>query len=175
MKKPIRYITPLFLLFLSGCQSYSAVNNFNSSEIYAKALHNTKKVDILEDNKIKLMFTVTSLNEVYPVNKDYQSFLLGIFEVNSKSFMNKSQIQAKFNTLELVSIEKLPKEHVLRENIVYKNPWAKYFIINFNKKAVNKIEEKENVEVESKKKLVKKPKNTLELKYKDSQWTKVTF
>lgn len=175
MKKPIRYITPLFLLFLSGCQSYSAVNNFNNSEIYAKALHNTKKVDILEDNKIKLMFTVTSLDEVYPVNKDYKSFLLGIFEVNSKSFINKSQIQAKFNTQELISVERLTKEHVLRENLVYKNPWAKYFILNFNKNKniMPKIEEK--VDVESEKKLVIKTKNTLELKYKDSQWANITF
>lgn len=165
MKKPFRYITPLFLLFLSGCQTYSAVSSFNNNEIYAKSLQSTKKVDILENNKIKLMFTVTYLNEVYPQTKDETKFLLSLFEVDSKSFINKAQLQAKLNNATLISLEKLAKNDLMRENLVLKNPWAKYFIIKF-KNNLNK----KYTSIKTKNK-----KQELELKYKDFNWVKLTF
>ncbi len=153
MKKPFRYITPLFLLFLSGCQTYSAVSNFNNNEIYAKALHSTKKIDIIEDNKIKLMFTVTYLNEVYM--QEDKSFILSLFEVDSTKPINKNLIEASLNNKNLLSISKLEKDHKMYNNLVYKNPWAKSFIIRF----------KNN----------KEKKQELKLKYKDSKSALFTF
>lgn len=160
MLKKIIFTAPLISILFTACSSYSAVHNFNNSEIYANALHYTKKADVLEENRVKIMFTATYLNEVYKENQNKNKrFLISIFEVNQKNFINKTQIHAKLNNKEFQSIKKLSSNDELRDNLVLKNPWAKYFIVSFAKDDETKYSKTQE----------------LKLSYKDSKEVSLSF
>jgi hypothetical protein len=115
--------------FLSGCTSPEGFNYFDKSPLYKKAIHYTKKADITDKEKVKVLFNATYLNSVDEIwNNEYENFLIGVYTVNDPEF---EDFNITLNDLESKEISDFNEEHPMQGNVPLYNPWAKYRIYSF--------------------------------------------
>ena len=146
MHKLLSIILTSFLFFLSGCSSYSITKYFDKDEFYLNSLQYTKKADIVEKEEVAAIFTATYLNKVdKKYNDNYENFIISIYKVNNNKNLTPIITIDKPNYSEdekekeisyeksYVQIEEIKKESKLIESIPLKNPWAKYYLIKFEK------------------------------------------
>lgn len=104
----------LFLLFLiTACgDKNSAFRYFDKKDIEANSVQFTKKVDILNNGEVEVIFISTYLNkindEIY--NDENESFLVSIFFTNlEEQDINKNDYELLLNKKEATLIEKSKK------------------------------------------------------------------
>lgn len=134
----------LSLLLITGCSRPNALSNFEKEELYSKALQYTFKRDIYKNNEITAMMNVTYLNSV---SKEFNSnteeqFVIGIYLPNYENTKNEDYLKEMFSlTLNEVTTdyaEVLTEKHKLYGKLPLFNPWAKYYLVKFNKNKINK-------------------------------------
>ncbi|PLY11407.1 MAG: hypothetical protein C0626_02220 [Arcobacter sp.] len=146
MNKFLSIILFTFLLFLSGCSSYSITKYFDKDDFYLNSLQYTKKTDIIKDEEVVALFTATYLNKVEEKYDDnYENFIVSVYVANNKksetpnitidkqSYTQEELEDEKNYEKNYVEIKELEKESKLIESIPLKNPWAKYYLIKFDK------------------------------------------
>lgn len=146
MNKLLSIILFTFLILLSGCSSYSITKYFDKDDFYLNALQYTKKAYIIKGEEVVAIFTATYLNEVEKKYDDnYENFIISVYVANNK----KSEIpsitidKTSYTENELdeqisyekayIDIKEIKKESKIIESIPLKNPWAKYYLIKFDK------------------------------------------
>ncbi|WP_298750746.1 hypothetical protein [uncultured Arcobacter sp.] len=146
MNKFLSIILFTFLLFLSGCSSYSITKYFDKDDFYLNSLQYTKKTDIIKDEEVVALFTATYLNKVEEKYDDnYENFIVSVYVANNKksetpnitidkqSYTQEELEDEKNYEKNYVEIKEIEKESKLIESIPLKNPWAKYYLIKFDK------------------------------------------
>ncbi|WP_419764783.1 MAG: hypothetical protein ACNI28_00075 [Arcobacter sp.] len=146
MNKFLSIILFTFLLLLSGCSSYSITKYFDKDNFYLNALQYTKKADIVKDEEVAAIFTATYLNEVEEKYDDsYENFIVSVYVANNKksetpnitidkqSYTQEELEDEKNYEKSYIEMKEIEKESKLIESIPLKNPWAKYYLIKFDK------------------------------------------
>jgi hypothetical protein len=151
----------VFLLFSVGCSSKSALGIFESDVLYEKGLEHSRVGDIINSFETKAILNATYLNSTDSSKYDdeFHNFLVGIYitEDNKEikdQFINNKKYILTLNNKDINKTEELQTTDYLWEHIPLKNPYAKYYIVSFNKQ--------ENV-------------NSLVLKYENFTIGKVTL
>lgn len=146
MNKISSIILFTFLILLSGCSSYSITKYFDKDDFYLNALQYTKKTDIVKDEEVVALFTATYLNEVEKKYDDnYENFIVSVYVANNKksetpiitidkNSYTEDELDEKISyEKNYIEIKEIAKESKLIESIPLKNPWAKYYLIKFDK------------------------------------------
>ncbi len=130
----------VFLLFSVGCSSKSAFSVFNSDLLYEKGMEYTKVGDIVNSFETKAILNATYLNTTDSAKYDdkFQNFLVGIYitednEEAKDQFLNNKKYILTLNGKDFNKTEELETSHELWEHIPLKNPYAKYYIVSFEK------------------------------------------
>lgn len=120
-------------LFLSGCSVKPSSNYFeNKNSFYKKAVHYTKKRDMIHDKKIKAIFYATYLNSTDKRwNNEYENFIVGIYINEEKS---EDDYHITLNGREALDALNIKKDHEMYENTPLYNAWAKYKTFRFSKR-----------------------------------------
>jgi hypothetical protein len=135
----------LFIFLLSGCQSAMSVFDKSNTQ-YEKGLQHTKVKPIVYKNETKAIINVSYLNSIDTKKWDnqYQNFLVGIYinedepEENMR-YINNTNYSLTMNDKPFIKQTIFTNQYKLYENIPLKNPWAKYYIISFNKNGESKV------------------------------------
>ena len=130
---PLLFIS---LLFISCTSKNSALKYFKKDEIRAKAIQNTKKTDILKNNEPELIFWATYINNVdrkkYDLEKE--TFLVSIYFVNAQTQdLFENSYNLSLNSQKYLSIKKLDKDDKNYANLMLKNNWGNYYLVEFKK------------------------------------------
>ncbi|WP_428022916.1 hypothetical protein [Arcobacter sp.] len=146
MNKFLSIILISFLVFLSGCSSYSITKYFDKNDFYLNSLQYTKKADIIKKDEVVAIFTATYLNKVEnKYDNDYENFIVSVYVANNKETTiptitldkknySNEDIEKELNyETNYAKMEEIAKESKIIESIPLKNPWAKYYLIKFNK------------------------------------------
>ncbi|NQY94543.1 MAG: hypothetical protein HRT43_10280 [Campylobacteraceae bacterium] len=133
-----------FALILSGCVKPNAMTNFSYDNFYAKSLQHTSKNDILKNNDVIAMLNATYLNKVDDKIHlgEEETFLVGIFITDKSDQIDKNfknNYTLTLNDLATLSISELAKNDKRYAKMPLYNPWAKYYIVKFSKKELNKL------------------------------------
>ena len=177
MTKLSYFIVFSVLFIFAGCSKPSALVNFNYDKFYANSLQHTFKNDIVVDNNIVGMLNATYLNATKKSidNDKDEIFLVGVFISNDEKDTSINNGYAiTLNDLAPKSIYELKKEDKMYGKMPLFNPWAKYYVVRFDKEKLN-----ENYLSElTKKEKYKKPnykKIELKLSITEEQTTTLTF
>jgi hypothetical protein len=124
----------------TGCVKPSAFKNNEYNEFYTKSLQYTKKNDIVVDGNVIAMLNATYLNETGENigYKNHETFLIGVFTANndSKNISSDDKYKILLNDINPISMEKLEKNSYMYKKMPLYNPWAKYYIVKFDKKEI---------------------------------------
>ncbi|MGB7403825.1 MAG: hypothetical protein WA916_14720 [Arcobacter sp.] len=146
MNKLLSIILFTYLLFITGCSSYSITKYFKKDEFFLNSLQYTKKADIVENNEVVSIFTATYLNKVDDKYDDkYENFIVSVYVANNKKAgtpiitldkqsYSKEEEEDNISYKEnYIKMEEIKKGSKIIESIPLKNPWAKYYLIKFEK------------------------------------------
>ena len=149
------------LLLSTGCSSKSALSVFHGDVLYVSGLEYSRVGDIINSFETKAILNATYLNSTDSSHYDdnFHNFLVGIYitednEDVKEQFLNNKKYVLTLNNQDINKTEELQTTNRLWEHIPLKNPYAKYYIVSFNKQ--------ENV-------------NSLILKYENATLGKVTL
>ena len=137
----------IFALFFTSCSTSSAGINFQEDTFYYKSLQYTLKNDIVKNGEVLVMFSATYLNAVDENIKDHENelFLVGVFITNSSIKNDKFFLKEYTITLNGLKPEVMyaynnnSSSNKIYDKIPLYNPWAKYYIVKFNKNKIDKI------------------------------------
>ena len=102
---------------------------------YEKGLEYTQIKDLSYKKHTKAIFNTTYLNSTNAniwENKFY-NFLLGIYIVDNDEFINNKEYRISLNNSNISKYTEVMKTEELYKNIPARNPYAKYYIISFDK------------------------------------------
>lgn len=111
-----KILTLLFisLIFTSCTSKNSAFKYFEKDDIETKGIHYTKKIDILKDNEIDIIFWATYLNKIDKNISDSKKevFLISVYFANADSqSMRKNEYKFLLNGAEAVLFEKVEEDN----------------------------------------------------------------
>lgn len=144
MKKYFFYMFLVVFVLFNGCSKPNALNHFSKDELYNKSLQHTFKRDIVTSSEVKAMLSATYLNAMSSKfnSKTHEQFLVGIFRTSSVDSKNEEYLKGVYsltlNDINYDFVEVLDKNHELYGKVALFNPWAKYYLVKFNKEKLNK-------------------------------------
>ena len=130
----------LFLIFISlffvSCSSKNnAFKYFEKDDIETKGIHYTKKIDIVKNEEIDIIFWATYLNKI---DKDISAenkevFFVSLYFANSDSQdLENNAYTLLLNNKESVLLEKVEKDNENFKSLMNKNSWANYYLVKFD-------------------------------------------
>lgn len=123
------------LFFISCTSKNSAFKYFEKEDIETKGIKLTKKIDILKNEEVEVIFWATYLNKIEEnfVNNENEEFLISLYFANSTSQdINKKEYKVLLNENEAISIEKIERDNQKYKDLMLKNYWGNYYLIKFN-------------------------------------------
>lgn len=132
-----KILTLLFisLIFTSCTSKNSAFKYFEKDDIETKGIHYTKKIDILKDNEIDIIFWATYLNKIDKNISDSKKevFLISVYFANADSqSMRKNEYKFLLNGVEAVLFEKVEEDNENFKSLMLKNHWGNYYLVKFD-------------------------------------------
>ncbi len=140
MQKKLSIIFILFLtvFFISGCNKRVPFSQLNKDKIYELGIVNTRKGEISNLQKTKVVIIATYLN---PINTDFINnaedvFVIGVYTSNDSN-SKKEGTNNPFYKLTLNGdatiddIEKINENSKYLKMIPLVNRWAEYYIVKF--------------------------------------------
>lgn len=133
-----QFLLLLSLIFImSACSNKnSAFRYFDKDEIEASAVRYTKKSDIIKDNQVEISLIATHLNKIdLQLDEKLEQFLVYIHFVNLENQdFNKNGYELLLNGKAPVFIELLEKDDKKFKDLMLKNFWGNYYLVQFNNK-----------------------------------------
>ncbi|MBL3520106.1 hypothetical protein ACNSOP_10290 [Aliarcobacter lanthieri] len=132
--KKFLFLCAVSFLMISCTPKNSAFRYFDKGDMEANAIRYTKKADIISNNEVDITFIATHLNKLNPrLDAKEDSFLVYVY------FSDLEVQDIKSNNYEILlngkvpsSIKKLDKDDELYKNLMLKNFWGTYYLVNFN-------------------------------------------
>ncbi len=123
-------------MFFTSCSSKNnAFKYFEKDNIETKGIHYTKKIDILKDKEIDIIFWATYLNKIDNNIKDSKKevFLVTLYFANSASQdINKNGYEFLLNGNDSVLLEKVEEDNENFKSLMLKNHWGNYYLVKFD-------------------------------------------
>ncbi len=122
-------------LFVSCGPKNSAFTYFEKKDIETKGIQFTKKIDILKENEVDIIFMATYLNKIDMKISDTKNevFLISTFFVNVETQdIEKNAYKFLLNGKEAVWIEKIEKNDERFKDLMLKNYWGNYYLVKFD-------------------------------------------
>lgn len=150
IKFKIKYILiSSLLVILTGCSS-SGFQYFDKKEEFVNNAQYTKVLKIVKDDVVTAMVYITYLNNANKKkwNNGQENFIIGVYNAQNEdnkivatlSFLEKEKMQLdeenieyKKVVLEPLSQKLITKADELHENIPFKNNWAEYKLLSYEK------------------------------------------
>ena len=122
-------IFSLATLSFLGCSSTTALKHFENEPTQASAIQDTKKADIIENDKIKALYWATYLNNIKEAKND--KFLISLYFTyeNKEEYKKISKENFLLDEKEAISIKKIEREKF--PFILENRPWGKHYIVSF--------------------------------------------
>lgn len=125
----------LLLFFITSCSNKnSAFRYFDKEDIETNSVQFTKKIDILNNNEVEVIFISTYLNKVN--NEIYNGdeiFLVSLFFTNlNEQDIEKNGFKLLLNKKEANLIERIEKNDERFKNLMMKNYWGNYYLVKFD-------------------------------------------
>lgn len=121
-------------LMISCTPKNTAFRYFDKGDLETKAVKATKKADIVKDKEVDVIFMSTYLNQVDKklVDKRFDSFLVFTYFANETAQDIESNGYLVFlNESEPTMIEKLEKDDEKYSELMLKNHWGAYYLVEF--------------------------------------------
>lgn len=123
-------------IFLVSCTSKNnAFRYFDKAELETKGIKATKKVDIVKNKEVDVIFMATYLNKVGEnlVNNKDEEFLIFTYfsNLNSQNVEDNGYLFF-LNNNEPISIEKIEKDNEKYKDLMLKNYWGSYYLVKFD-------------------------------------------
>ncbi len=125
-----------FIIFFVACnKTTTALNHFDNNIKEANAIQYTKKADLIDKNGINALFFATYLNKIDKVysSDKLNSFIIGFHRVNKyehEIFQNAYILTLNDN--KPISMQEIDvNKNDFSKFISLKNPWAKYYLVDF--------------------------------------------
>lgn len=134
MKKVIFFLF-ITLLFTSCSSKNNAFKYFEKDDIETKGIHYTKKVDILKNEEIDIIFWATYLNKIDTniSDEDKDVFLVSLYFANSQTQdIDKNNYKFLLNKKDSVLLEKVEKDNENFKSLMLKNHWGNYYLVKFD-------------------------------------------
>lgn len=126
----ILFLIVLALFFTSCSSKNSAFRYFDKSDVQAKAIQSSKKIDIIKNNEPEVVFRATYLNDIEK-NKE-NIFIISAFFVNSQTQdIEQNGYKLWLNSQEPKSMEKIDKSDSKYKDFILKNSWANFYLVKF--------------------------------------------
>ena len=134
MKKILFFL--IISLFFTSCSSKNnAFKYFEKDDIETKGIHYTKKIDIVKNEEIDIIFWATYLNKI---DKDISAenkevFFVSLYFANSDSQdLENNAYTLLLNNKESVLLEKVEKDNENFKSLMLKNHWGNYYLVKFD-------------------------------------------
>lgn len=129
-----RVILLVISLVFIGCTQNSAFRGFDMQSAYSENIKFTKKIDFVKNEKINTMIYISYLNGFTKEYNDKEYFLVGIYNLDKNLYIGKN-LDFSLNSKKDYKFYKfeIEKNIELFDGIKLKNPWAKYYIVSFEK------------------------------------------
>jgi hypothetical protein len=112
---------------------------FNVDKDFEKGIEFTQIKDISYQKHTKAIFNTTYLNSTNDDiwDNEFYNFLLGIYIVDNNEYIHNKDYTITLNGNSITKFEALTETNALFNNIPAKNPYAKYYIVSFDKKEIS--------------------------------------
>lgn len=132
-----KILTLLFisLLFTSCSSKNNAFKYFEKDDIETKGIHYTKKIDILKNKEIDVIFWATYLNKIDKniSNLKEEVFLISVYFANTNSqSIKENEYKFLLNGAEAILFEKVEEDNENFKSLMLKNHWGNYYLVKFN-------------------------------------------
>lgn len=131
----ILFLLIISLFFVSCSSKNNAFKYFEKDEIETKGIQYTKKIDILEDNEVKVIFWATYLNKIDKEisNSNEELFLISVYFSDKESQdIFENNYSFSLNGIDSISIQKVEKDNENFKSLMLKNNWGNYYLVKFN-------------------------------------------
>ncbi len=128
----ISLISSLFI----GCSSTNALKYFKADELEANSIQHTKKADLIINQNHEAIIWSTYLNNINnnQFNLEKETFIVSIyFTDNKKQDFRKNGYSLLLNNREAESVKEIDKEKSIYKPLLKNNPWAKHYLVDFEK------------------------------------------
>ena len=123
------------LLFTSCSSKNNAFKYFEKDDIETKGIHYTKKIDILKNKEIDVIFWATYLNKIDKniSNLKEEVFLISVYFANTNSqSIKENEYKFLLNGAEAILFEKVDENNENFKSLMLKNHWGNYYLVKFN-------------------------------------------
>ncbi len=145
------FLFAIFVLIFSGCGAKKALTSFEKDSFYANSLPYTFKCDIVKDNEVKVMFTATYLNSVNKTYNDLkENFIFSVYISENEKLLQKEEFYKNenfdltLNGTKYISLKPIELNNSIYKEIPLYNPWAKYFMVDFEQIELSQTNVKAN-------------------------------
>ena len=110
-------------------------NILKKMKLKLKAFNTQKKIDILEDNEVKVIFWATYLNKIDKEisNSNEELFLISVYFSDKESQdIFENNYSFSLNGIDSISIQKVEKDNENFKSLMLKNNWGNYYLVKFN-------------------------------------------
>lgn len=133
MKKTI--LLSLISTIFIGCSSTNALKYFQKDTSEARAIQYTKKVDLVQENEVKVLFWAAYLNNIDKIynNLKEEQFIISLHFTNKTS--QKIEENGYFLTLnnkKPFDIKLIDKNDTKYKAFTKNNKWANHYLVKFN-------------------------------------------
>ena len=122
-------------LFVSCGPRNSAFTYFEKKDIETRGVQFTKKIDILKENEVDIIFMATYLNKIDMKISDTKNevFLISTFFTNNEiQSIRENNYKFLLNGKEAIWIEKIEKNDERFKELMLKNYWGNYYLVKFD-------------------------------------------
>jgi hypothetical protein len=130
----ILFLLIISIFFVSCSSKNNAFKYFEKDDIETKGIQYTKKIDILKDNEVKVIFWATYLNKIDKEisNLNEELFLISIYFTDKESQdIFENNYSFLLNGVESTSLEKVEKDNENFKSLMLKNNWGNYYLVKF--------------------------------------------
>lgn len=119
--------------FISCTPKNTAFNHFEKGEVATKGVQYTKKIDILKDKEVDVIFMSTYLNKIDKDVSDKELFLVYLYFPNLQSQeIEKSGFKLLLNGKEYTNLRKIERNNENFKELMLKNYWGNYYLVEFD-------------------------------------------
>lgn len=132
-----RVLIFLFIsIFFASCTTKnSAFRYFDKDGLETKGVQATKKIDIVKDREVSVIFMATYLNRVDDslINDKNEEFLVFLyFSASDSQNVEDNGYLFFLNENEPIYLEKIEKDNEKYGSLMLKNYWGSYYLVKFD-------------------------------------------
>lgn len=131
----ILFLLLISLFFVSCGGKNNAFKHFEKDDIETKGVQYTKKMDIVKNNEVEVIFWATYLNKIDDkiTKLNEELFLVSVYFADKESQdIFENNYSFLLNGVNSTSVEKVEKDNENFKSLMLKNNWGNYYLVKFD-------------------------------------------